>query len=77
MKWIERLIYVLGILIIIFGFIMTAGGLINLFEFPREDSVNKLLIMIGILGIIPIIIGFIMCLKTLYRTKNKLLKNMV
>ena len=63
MKWVERLIYVLGILIILFGLLMTTGGLINLFDASQEDSAAKLLVMVGLLGIVPIIVGFVMCRK--------------
>lgn len=61
MRWTERLVYMLGIVVILFGFVMIAGGLINLFESPREESVGELLVMTGILGVVPVAAGFMMC----------------
>ena len=71
MKWVERLIYVLGILIILFGLIMTAGGLMNLFNPSQDDSVGGLLTMIGLLGIVPIVVGLMMCLKMKRNTRHR------
>ena len=61
MKWIERIIFVLGVLVILFGLVMIAGGLINFFDSARERPASESLILMTLLGLGPVVCGFLMC----------------
>ena len=71
MTWSERFIYLLGILVILFGFIMVAGGLVNLFESSRDRSAGEWIVMIMLLGIAPIIAGLMMCRKMKHKGRHR------
>ncbi|KAA3618765.1 MAG: hypothetical protein DWQ05_07330 [Calditrichaeota bacterium] len=71
MKFGERIVYFIGILIIILGFIMTAGSIGNMVDPENEKSTTEWIIWTVLLGIIPMVAGFLICRKMKLQAKNR------
>ena len=61
MKFTEKLLFGVGTIVIIFGFVMIAGGLGMVFEPKQNRAVMENLVFLLFLGIVPTVAGFLLC----------------
>ena len=71
MRLFERLNFLLGLILIGFGFIVTAGSVLTFFKPDGKYTIVESIIMTTLLGIVPMIVGFILCKKMRMSGKDR------
>ena len=71
MSFTEKLLFLLGLIMSLFGFLITAGGLVLFFDPAREESAAEMFIMVLLLGLLPLAGGVLLCWKMKNRGQHR------